>query len=80
LFGAAPLPPPRERSRLPLFAGAAMPLTKRHREILHYLTLYSEQKGYAPSFEVMADNFNDHSLATVHELLSNLERKGYIKR
>ena len=57
-----------------------MPLTKRQREILNYLTLYSEQKGYAPSFEEIADNFNYNSLATVHEHLSNLERKGYIKR
>ena len=57
-----------------------MPLTKRQREILNYLTLYSEQKGYAPSFEEIAENFNYNSLATVHEHLSNLERKGYIKR
>ena len=57
-----------------------MPLTKRQREILNYLTLYSEQKGYAPSFEEIANNFNYNSLATVHEHLSNLERKGYIKR
>ena len=57
-----------------------MPLTKRQREILNYLTLYSEQNGYAPSFEEIAENFNYNSLATVHEHLSNLERKGYIKR
>jgi repressor LexA len=57
-----------------------MPLTKRQREILNYLTLYSEQKGYAPSFEEIAEHFNYNSLATVHEHLSNLERKGYIKR
>ena len=57
-----------------------MPLTKRQREILNYLTLYSEQNGYAPSFEEIAENFSYNSLATVHEHLSNLERKGYIKR
>jgi repressor LexA len=57
-----------------------MPLTKRQREILNYLTLYSEQNGYAPSFEEIADNFSYNSLATVHEHLSNLERKGFIKR
>ena len=57
-----------------------MPLTKRQREILNYLTLYSEQNGYAPSFEEIAENFNYSSLATVHEHLSNLERKGFIKR
>jgi repressor LexA len=57
-----------------------MPLTKRQREILNYLTLYTEQNGYAPSFEEIADNFSYNSLATVHEHLSNLERKGFIKR
>ena len=57
-----------------------MPLTKRQREILTYLEAYSEQYGYAPSFEEIAEHFNYNSLATVHEHLSNLERKGYIKR
>lgn len=57
-----------------------MPLTKRQREILNYLTLYTEQNGYAPSFEEIAENFSYNSLATVHEHLSNLERKGFIKR
>ena len=57
-----------------------MPLTKRQREILNYLTLYSEQNGYAPSFEEIAVKFSYSSLATVHEHLSNLERKGFIKR
>jgi repressor LexA len=57
-----------------------MPLTKRQREILTYLTSYSEQNGFAPSFEEIAENFSYSSLATVHEHLTNLERKGYIKR
>jgi repressor LexA len=57
-----------------------MPLTKRQREILDFLTSYSEQNGYAPSFEEIARQFNYNSLATVHEHLTNLERKGYIRR
>jgi len=57
-----------------------MPLTKRQREILNYLTVYTEQNGFAPSFEEIAENFGYNSLATVHEHLTNLERKGYIKR
>jgi repressor LexA len=57
-----------------------MPLTKRQREILDYLTSYGSEHGYAPSFEEIAEQFNYNSLATVHEHLSNLERKGYIKR
>jgi repressor LexA len=57
-----------------------MSLTKRQREILTYLANYSEDHGYAPSFEEIATQFNYNSLATVHEHLTNLERKGYIKR
>jgi repressor LexA len=57
-----------------------MPLTKRQREILTYLQAYADERGYAPSFEEIAEHFNYNSLATVHEHLSNLERKGYIRR
>jgi len=57
-----------------------MSLTKRQREILDFLNGYGEANGFAPSFEEIAEHFNYNSLATVHEHLSNLERKGYIKR
>jgi repressor LexA len=57
-----------------------MPLTRRQREILDYLTEYIEHRGYAPSFEEIAERFKFQSLATVHEHLTNLERKGYIRR
>jgi repressor LexA len=57
-----------------------MPLTRRQREILDYLTDYTGTNGYAPSFEEIASRFNYNSLATVHEHLSNLERKRYIRR
>ena len=57
-----------------------MPLTKKQREILSYLTEYQDANGYAPSFEEIAEQFNYNSLATVHEHLSNLQRKGYIRR
>ncbi|MBL8983500.1 MAG: transcriptional repressor LexA [Gemmatimonadetes bacterium] len=57
-----------------------MPLTKRQREILTFLETYSARHGYAPSFEEIAEEFSYNSLATVHEHLSNLERKGYIRR
>lgn len=57
-----------------------MPLTKRQREILSYLEGYIRDRGYAPSFEEIAEQFRFASLATVHEHLTNLERKGYIRR
>jgi repressor LexA len=57
-----------------------MPLTRRQREILDYISTHIESKGYAPSFEETARQFGFQSLATVHEHLTNLERKGYIRR
>ncbi len=57
-----------------------MPLTKRQKEILDYIQGFIAEHGYAPSFEEIADSFGYSSLATVHEHLSNLERKGYIRK
>lgn len=57
-----------------------MPLTKRQREILDYISGYIDEHGYAPSFEEIAEAMGYGSLATVHEHLSNLERKGVIRR
>lgn len=57
-----------------------MSLTKRQRQILDYLTGYINKKGYAPSFEEIAEKMGYASLATVHEHLTNLEDKGVIRR
>lgn len=57
-----------------------MAMTKRQKEILTYLELHIRDHGYAPSFEEIAEHFGFQSLATVHEHLTNLERKGYIRR
>ncbi|MEZ4414872.1 MAG: transcriptional repressor LexA [Gemmatimonadota bacterium] len=57
-----------------------MPLTKRQKEILDYIESFIDESGYAPSFEEIAEAFGYASLATVHEHLSNLERKGYIRK
>ncbi|HLS47151.1 MAG TPA: transcriptional repressor LexA [Gemmatimonadales bacterium] len=57
-----------------------MPLTKRQSEILAYLQQHIGAEGYAPSFEEIAEHFGFQSLATVHEHLTNLERKGFIRR
>ena len=57
-----------------------MPLTRRQREILDFISAQISEQGYAPSFEEIAKRFTFRSLATVHEHLTNLERKGYIRR
>jgi len=57
-----------------------MTLTRRQHDILEYLKRHIADHRIAPSFEEIADHFGLTSLATVHEHLSNLERKGYITR
>jgi repressor LexA len=57
-----------------------MPLTRRQKQILTFLETYIQANGYAPSFEEIAEKFSLNSLATVHEHLTNLEQKGYIRR
>ncbi len=57
-----------------------MALTKRQREILDFVESFIQSYGYSPSFEEIAKFFDYRSLATVHEHLSNLERKGYIRK
>ncbi|NIR46187.1 MAG: transcriptional repressor LexA [Gemmatimonadetes bacterium] len=57
-----------------------MALTRRQREILDFIESFIQTSGYSPSFEEIAEFFGYRSLATVHEHLSNLERKGYIRR
>ena len=57
-----------------------MPLTRKQREILDYLQAAITRNGFAPSFEEIAEQFGYQSLATVHEHLINLEKKGYIRR
>lgn len=57
-----------------------MPLTRRQKEILDHIEAFLEQRGYPPSFEEIARHFGYSSLATVHEHLNNLARKGYIRK
>jgi repressor LexA len=57
-----------------------MPLTKRQSEIITYLQGHIQEHGYAPSFEEIAGQFEFQSLATVDVHLTNLERKGYVRR
>jgi repressor LexA len=56
------------------------PLTPRQRAILDYIREHVAERGFAPSFGDIAKRFAFRSLATVHEHLVNLERKGHIRR
>ena len=57
-----------------------LPLTKRQREILDFLSEFIAQHGYAPSLEEVGRRFSLSSLATVHKHLTNLQQKGFIRR
>ena len=57
-----------------------MALTRKQREILDFLQQAIERQGYAPSFEEIAEHFGYTSLATVHEHLTNLEQKGFLRK
>src|SRR4029077_4514611 len=55
-------------------------VTKRQKQLLDYLRTYIDQHGYAPTLEEIGRHFSLASLATVHKHLTNLERKGRIRR
>ncbi|HYH81811.1 MAG TPA: transcriptional repressor LexA [Longimicrobium sp.] len=57
-----------------------MALTKKQRQILDYVESFVENNGYSPSYEEIAQAFEYSSLATVHEHLTNLEQKGFLRK
>ncbi len=57
-----------------------MPLTKRQKEILDYVTQYLEVHGYAPSYREIAEAFKLGSVATVAEHVDTLIAKGLLRK
>ncbi len=55
-------------------------LTKRQKQILDYVNKRLEQRGIAPSLEEIARHFHLSSVATIHEHLQALEKKGVLRR
>jgi repressor LexA len=55
-------------------------LTKRQKEILDYISLYITENRYSPTYDEIKDNFGLSALSTVHEHITELVNKGYIKR
>src|SRR5688572_17690725 len=58
----------------------AIVVYKKQKVILGFLKQYIQSNGSAPSLREIADAIGVSSLATVHEHLQTLERKGFIKR
>ena len=64
-----------------LFAqNAGMAITRRQRQVYDYISEFVQTRGYSPSFEEIGDGLGLSSLATVHKHISNLEKKGLLKR
>jgi len=57
-----------------------MYITKRQREILNFIINFMKKNGYSPSLEEIGEGVKLSSIATVFQHLTNLEKKGCIKR
>ncbi len=59
-----------------------MPVTlyKRQRQILDFIRQYIQKNDYSPTLQQIAEAIGVSSLATVHEHLSSMVKKGVIKK
>ena len=57
-----------------------MAITKRQRQVYDFIHDFVQEHGYSPSFEEIGTGMGLSSLATVHKHVSNLEKKGLLRR
>jgi repressor LexA len=57
-----------------------MALTRRQRQVYDFIAEFVQSHGYSPSFEEIGGGLGLNSLATVHKHITNLEKKGLLKR
>ncbi len=57
-----------------------MAITRRQKEVYDFVAEFVQQHGYSPSFEEIGQGLGLNSLATVHKHISNLEKKGLVRR
>src|SRR5512143_107805 len=57
-----------------------MAITLRQKQVLDFISNFVTVNGYSPSFEEIGDGLGLSSLATVHKHVTNLEKKGLLKR
>ena len=62
------------------YTTANLMLTKRQKQIVDFITAYTEKHGFAPLFSDIRKRMKLRSLATVHQHISALEQKGYVER
>jgi repressor LexA len=56
-----------------------VPLTPRQREILDFISVFTEQNDYSPSYREIAEHFMLSSTATIAEHVEALKVKGYLR-
>lgn len=54
-------------------------LTEKQRELLDYINSYSQDRGYAPTYQEMADHLGLRSKSGVHRLVHGLRERGHIR-
>jgi repressor LexA len=55
-------------------------LYRRQKQILDFINQYIQKNGFSPTLKQIAEALDVSSLATVHEHLQVLEKKGVIKK
>jgi len=55
-------------------------LYKRQKQILDFINQYIQKNGFSPTLQQIADALGVSSLATVHEHLQAMTKKGVIKK
>ena len=57
-----------------------MAITRRQKEVIDFLSNFTQKNGYSPSYEEIASGLGLSSLATVHKHVTNLQNKGLLQR
>jgi repressor LexA len=57
-----------------------MAITRRQKEVIDFLSGFTQKNGYSPSYEEIATGLGLSSLATVHKHVTNLQNKGLLQR
>src|ERR1041385_1442584 len=58
----------------------SMPITARQKRVLDYIKGYFQHRGEAPTIAEIGKEFGMSSSASVHHVVSTLEREGFIRR
>jgi repressor LexA len=57
-----------------------MAITRRQRQVYDFIADFVQKNGYSPSYDEIRVGLELNSLATVHKHITNLEKKGLLRR